>query len=314
MNEASLPLLEDQFVAPACIRDIYSQSPCGVKPDQYCNIYPGVTFIRNRARLASGKGKVATPGVKKQIVTFSDKSRRDMMVSIAMLERPPRFWQDFTFADDVMVGKSIADRAKYSSICLKAFKQDIERAGFKAEGIWKREWKKRRSGKLQGQYVPHFHMVYTLPNRGDYEPVSRRLAEIWVKNTGTEEKEKALAVALHPKSSRFIESRKQMQKYMSKYMVKNEKNEMLITAESIGRNWGRLGSPKMAQGEVIEVSAREMVLFKRCLRKIARRARGLFREMLHRDRTKFFMMIEKETAIKYFEFIRVQENFEGVPF
>ena len=68
------------------------------------------------------------------------------------------------------------------------------------------------------------------------------------------------------------------------------------------------------EGEIIHVTEREMVLFKRCLRKIAKRARGFFKVALNEKNTKFFIFIEKSTVIQYIEWLRVNYTFEGVPF
>jgi hypothetical protein len=306
MNGTSSTVKQEKYVNPACIRDIFSQSNGINRLGEHLKVFPGVTLVRNRVKIVSGKPSPGEAGKKKPIVKFSDKSRRSMMMTLAMIEEALRFWQDFTFADDVMQGLTINQRAKYSSRCLKNFKQAMEREGLTINGIWKKEFVKRKSGELMGQYIPHYHFVYSLPDMDQekYFGVAMKIAHKWVKITGTKNEDKALAVALHPNSYRFIESRKRMQKYMSKYMVKNE---LPVFAESIGRNWGFIGSPKMAEGEVIEVTEREMVLFKRCLRKITTNKAGYyFRVALNREYTKFFMMIEGSTVIRYFEWLRVQ--------
>lgn len=313
MTTALRYIIEKPHQSPACISDIFSQGNIINRLGEHLNVYPGVTFTRNREEVASAKASRKETGKKKAIVTFSDKSRRNMMVTMAMLEEPLRFWQDFTFADDVMQGLTIAQRAKYSSECVKNFKQWMEREGFKIDGIWKREWVKRKSGEMRGQHNPHFHMVYTIAHmdRENYVSMAIRIACKWVKITGTKCEDKALKVALHSKSYRFIESRKQMQKYMSKYLVKNE---MPIFTESIGRNWGFIGDPKMDEGDIIEVTEKEMILYKRCLRKIVKKARGFFKLALKNRFTKFFIFIERSTVIRYFEWLRIQYPFPGIPF
>ena len=83
------------------------------------------------------------------------------MVKLAMMVIDFFFWQDFTFADDVMAGLSISQRAKYSTKVMKAFKEWPKRGeGIKFIRIWKREWRPRLSGILKGQYIPHFHLLY----------------------------------------------------------------------------------------------------------------------------------------------------------
>jgi hypothetical protein len=313
MKGISASANKEEHVSPACIRDIFSQDNNINKLGEHLNIYPGVTYVRNKVKNNNQMTDQKRRGKKTKVITFSDKSRRNMMVTLAKIENPFRFWQDFTFADDVMQGMTIGQRAKYASYSLKKLKQWMEREGLDIHGIWKREWVKRKSGELTNEYIPHFHVVYIIPamDKEKYLSIAIKIAQEWVRITGTKNEDRALAVALHPKSYRFIESRKQMQKYMSKYLVKDRS---MVFTESIGRNWGRIGSPKMDQGDVIEVTEKEMVLFKRCLRKVAKRARGYFREALNQPYTKFFMFIERTTVIRYFEWLRVNYAFDGVPF
>lgn len=235
------------------------------------------------------------------------------MITMAKIDEALRFWQDLTFADDVMEGLTVAEAAKFSSLCLKKLKQWMERNGINVFGLWKREWVRRKSGALKGSYVPHFHLVYTIKdsNEDSYLPTVSRIALKWVEITGTQEKEKALRVALHPKSFRYVESRKQMQKYMSKYLVKNDP---ISTEESIGRNWGRLGNLEVHNGEVIYVTEDETVFLKRCLRKIVKNPKGYFKVSLNRQATQFFVFIERTTIIRLLEWHRVNHTFEDLPF
>jgi len=235
-----------------------------------------------------------------------------MMIKMAQIEEPLQFWQDLTFSDDVMEGLTIKQKRDLSTRCMKELKRWMERK-WNISGIWKREWVKRKSGKLNGQYVPHYHCAYTIEGMDEigYLNNAMTIAQKWVKITGTKNEINAVRVALHHKSYRLIKSRKHMQKYMSKYFTKGE--EVKFT-ESIGRNWGRIGSPKMDEGEIIHVREREMVLFKRCLRKIVKRARGYFKAALKEQQTQFFIFMEKSTVIQYIEWLRVNTAFEGVPF
>jgi len=300
-------------IDPACTCDIFSRGVDGGDVGEHLSVYAGVTMVRSKDRVRFGKNNGEKRGLKKEIRTFSDKSRRNMMILMAKIERPFDFWQDFTFADDVMKGLGIRERAEYAQRCLKVLKQWMERAGIEIAGIWKKEWVRRKSGELEREQVPHFHMVYSIPG-ADRETYLRRFVEIarkWVDITRTESKEKALAVALHHKSYRFIESRKQMQKYMSKYMVKDAS---FVASESIGRNWGVLGDPVEGEAEMIDMTGSEMVVLKRCLRKIARNAKGHYKKALKEVRTQFFVFIERETIFRFLEWLRAGQSPEGVPF
>jgi len=236
-----------------------------------------------------------------------------MMIYMAKIEEPFAYWQDFTFADDVMKGRSIGERAAFSSRCLKELKQWMERTGIHTVGIWKREWVQRKSGELEGEYVPHFHMVYSIvgAEREAYRHMFWEIATKWVNITGTKYEDRAFAVAHHKKSHRFIDSRMQMQKYMSKYMVKNAS---FVSSESIGRNWGRLGKPVVGEAERIDMKSEEMVQLKRCVRKIARNAKGHYKKALSEVRTRFFVFIDRATIFRFLEWLRAGQSPEGIPF
>ena len=307
----------EKQTSDACISDIFSQVHKINRLGEHVIIHPGITYVRNELK-ASPIEQFYRPlnntrGKRKPIMEFSDKSRRNMMCTMAKMEEPMEFWQDLTFADDVMAGLSINQKAKLSSQHMKELKQWMEREGLNIQGIWKREWVKRKSGDLKGQYIPHYHMIFSLPNSDldKYIKTAIRIAEVWVNITGTNEKEKSLRVALHPNSYRRIESRKQAQKYMSKYLLKNEKFK---ADESIGRSWGRIGSPKIGDGDRIDMTETEMVMFKRCLRKMAKKAKGHFKCALNNKYSKFFMFIERSTVVRYIEWLRMSYSFEDVPF
>jgi len=298
----------------ACIRDIFIQERNSEELDEYLRVHGGVTFIRNRALTFFGDRKGFGGGGRRGPVTeFSNKSRRNMMVTMAKMKEPFEFWQDLTLADDIMAGLSINERAKYVARCLWSLKQWATRAGIKINGVWKKEWQKRKSGALVGQYIPHFHIVYSMlgADHKAYESIFRRVAAAWVEISGTKETAKALAVAIHPKSYRFIRSRKQMQVYMSKYFVKKEG---FVTNESIGRNWGFIGDPCIDEGEFVEMTWRDMVLFKRCLRKLMRRTRKHFAFILRRQYSRFFVFLEKHTIDRILQYIQMPYRVEGVPF
>ena len=307
----------EKYISDACISDIFSQVYKINQLGEHVIIHPGVTYVRNEQK-AGPIEQFYRPlnnkrGKRKPIIEFSDKSRRNMMCTMAKIEDRMEYWQDVTFADDVMTGLSINQKAKRSSQCMKELKQWMEREGLNIHGIWKREWVKRKSGDLKGKYIPHIHMIYSMPNSNQdtYIKTAIRIAEAWVNITGTNEKEKSLRVALHPNSYRVIESRKQAQKYMSKYLLKNEKFK---ADESIGRSWGRIGSPKIGVGDRIDMTETEIVMFKRCLRKMAKKAKGHFKSALKNKYSTFFMFIERSTVVQYIEWLRVSYSFEDVPF
>ncbi|MCK9391688.1 MAG: hypothetical protein M0Q01_09040 [Syntrophales bacterium] len=299
------------------ISDIFNHVNESSELDEHLKVYNGVTFIRNRAKQFYGEPNFrGGMGKRGPVTSFSSKSRRNMQLRIAMIEEPLRFWQDFTFADDVMEGLSIKERAKVAAGCLRDFKQYLKRDGIDLHGVWKKEWKKRRSGRLQGQFVPHYHMVYYVKGMDQkaYLDLCIKIAVKWVEFTKTKDSSHALSVALHHKSYRFVGSLKKAAKYMSKYISKHEGFE---STESIGRNWGLLGNPSIGDGNIVELTQYEMILFKRLLRKYAKRARKYFKVTLRAQYRKFFIYISRSTVIRILTWIRDSEAsamIAGVPF
>jgi len=297
----------------ACISDIFISPNESSYLNEHLIVYPGVTLVRNRLAYGSGRQVDGERKKRGKIVDFSNKSRCNMKVTMAKLKHCPEGWQDFTFADDLMEGKTVSEKAKFAAKCMWSFQRWCEKYGVSVNGIWKKEWKKRRSGRLKGEMVPHYHMVFSIPGADEemYLWVFKRFAREWVEITGTKEKDKALRVALHEKSYRLITSTKQMQAYMSKYIGKDEG---FVFTESIGRNWGKIGDPLEADGRVIEMTFRDMVLFKRILRKLAKKGRKSFKNRLKEMYSRFFMFLEERTVDRIIEYIDSSQGIEAVPF
>jgi hypothetical protein len=292
-----------------------------VKPKELLKIYEGVSFVRKTEKgSAEGDFKIKRGGgKKKKITTFSKKSRLNMMKHLGMMKYRPEFWFDLTFPDDVMKGLSREEIKLKSSEDIHQLKRWMEREGIKAHGSWKREWKTRKSGILQGTAVPHFHNIFWIEGADDgkYLQIYYRLAEKWLEIIGTQEfyKIQAWRVLFHEKSFRFIISQKQMRKYMQKYISKDED---FVSHESIGRNWGLIGDPIEQNPEEIEVERNEMILLKRMLRKfckgINKRLKYGLAFCLSHERTQFFVLMERQTVYTMLEHIRSGTIVEGVPF
>ena len=245
-------VVNDNLGANACISDIFSNRR---NDDHYLLekliVSEGVTKIKRDFKVSEKEcflGGGGGGGRKGEVVTFSRKSRRNMMIKMARMKSLFEFWQDFTFADDVMQGFRIKERSKLSSKILKAFKMWLDREGYKIQGVWKREWRPRVWGVLYGQYIPHFHLLYSIEgiSETEYFELAKLYARKWVEFTGTAEIDKALSVALHPNSYRLIVSRKQVNLYVSdrKYILKYGE---FVGDESIGRNGGYVGKPEFVR-------------------------------------------------------------------
>jgi hypothetical protein len=206
-----------------------------------------------------------------------------MLQRMAGIYHYPRVWQDFTFPDDVMVGKTVEERARFSSRCVKNFKRRVEREFPEIWAMIRREWETRKSGQLEGEECPHFHALLDMETMTEqnFHAVTTRLAMIWVEVIGTEEREMALRVALHPKSWRWITSRRMAQQYVSKYVAKLEEHQDKC---SRGRYWMTLGDLPMEKPVSLPITDSEAVLIRRLFRKkIGNKRSNLYRALRSRD-------------------------------
>lgn len=311
-NPSGKNLKGTERVSPACIRDIFLHSRAdrrqklieysqktGERNDdnctEYLNIYSNMTEIRpkNRPKGASSK---KSGGTKREITEFSRKSRRNFIKFLCKIDEPVELWQDFTFADDIMAGKSIIQRRNISNRTLNRFRRIVKERYPTLWAIYKREWQSRKSGSLSGEYIPHFHMFMAERNQPegfDYLALAHDLAVLWVQCTKTEEFDKALRVACHSKSYRLIESQKQAMIYASKYVVKND---AFHTDESIGRSWGTIGDIKIGTPKIVELTPDEAVRFKRVVRKTINKKKKELKKSLSRPETATFVIIKEETT------------------
>ena len=291
------------------------------RQNELLRVYSGLCLVRKiKKSIVDGDFKInRVGGKKKKITTFSKRSRLNMMKHLGMMKHRPEFWFDLTYADDVVVELTQEQRKLKSSEDLHQLKRWMEREGIEANGAWKREWKKRKSGKLEGEDVPHFHIVVWIGTVDDrkYLETYFRIVDKWLQITGTqgEYEMKARHVLYHKNSFRFIKSQKQMRKYMQKYISKNED---FVTDESIGRSWGLIGDPIEENPEEIEVENNEMVLLKRMLRNfckgINKKVKYGLNFCLSHEFTQFFVLIERQTVLVMLEYIRSGTFVEGVPF
>jgi hypothetical protein len=296
----------------ACISDIFLHGNNSVKKsivymldknskktefNEKLNIYPNMIEIRQTNPFMKPSNK-DLPGIKDVITEFSKKSRREFIKFLCKITDILNLWQDVTFSDDVMQNKS--ERKKVSNDVLNRFRRIVLEKYPSIKIVYKREWMPRKSGNLQGEYIPHFHMFISAPAMSEnYELIDLAvgLARTWVDCTRTKEIQKALRVAIHPKSYRIIKDQKHALKYATKYVAKPNGN---WTEESIGRSWGTIGKLNIAEPKVIKTTPTEMAHVKRIFRKIAPK-KHFIQKALRKKETPTFLIIKEETVNRILE-------------
>lgn len=257
-------------------------------------------------------------GMRGKVQGFSRGARTRCQKWHHSLERYPRVWQDVTFADDVMAGKSPTERAGISSWVLDNWLRWAARHYPGLWGTWKREWQDRKSGSLKGEWCPHLHVLLDCDavSSESWRGVCQDLAIKWVHLTGTED-ENAIKVALSEESYRWVKDDHMAQVYVSKYQTKVQE---LDIEESLGHFWGKFGKPPIGEKEKIPLTFTEMVMLSRYLPKLTRRLRykdvtgGLRRnKKLERKLGKLsgWLTVRKETIKRLLAWIGEQEQKEA---
>lgn len=259
--------------------------------DEKLNIYPNMVEVRPITTLK----RWSTPrftGKKNIITEFSKKSRREFIKFLCKITDRLNLWLDVSFADDVMQDK--ATRKEVSNEAINRFRRILLDKYPSLKIVYKREWVPRKSGNLQSEYIPHFHMFISVPDisaEPELLDLASQLATIWVDCTKTKEVLKALSVALHTKSYRIINNRDHAIKYATKYVTKPTEN---WTNESIGRSWGKIGGKfNIAEPKVREMTPAESAQVKRRFRKLMPKRHPIQKALKHRMAPTFLIIKEK---------------------
>jgi hypothetical protein len=257
-------------------------------------------------------------GMRKEIKSFSRNSRRNYLKTFGRIpqDQAPTLWQDFTFADDVMKDKTLEQRAVSSTETLHRFRKRFKRRYPGSYLIWKREWKERKSGVLAGEYCPHYHALigfagtidentilprHLAPTGEGPERVVLDLAEMWVDCTQTEQRSKALSVALHPQSYRLIRSLVHARRYAVAYTGKQDYE---LFKESVGRFWGAVGKLPQDPGEDLNISSHDEIWMRRIARRMTNKRKKKFKKQMSRLGTSTFFMMSRATLHRLLYWIR----------
>lgn len=361
--EDAQEILSDSEKADACLRSILSKKniPEGlqnenleifpgyvqVRPDvgdgdQSYGSNPSLDYVHNLRDHVNESGQSVNVSPRGKIQTFSKSSRKRMIKTFAALEEMPKFALTLTFADDTMSGKSITERAEFSTKTFRYLTQWINNhTEFWA--IWKREWEERKSGVLQGELCPHYHLLiggawdgseneltangFCGPWEKSYIGQARKILTEWVRFTGTEDPA-ALHVAMHEKSYAWLDNARHANKYISKYMAKLLDYD-LSEEESLGRFWGKIGGARMplcVSPELItlcpEVALRVRRYFRRYVSRSGKNATSKKIKGVRKFGKSFrdigrgtFVLISRETILRLVEYVEetfLNELVEGI--
>jgi hypothetical protein len=289
---------------PACIGYISEHRN---RTNEFLRVFPGYSEVRQARKSGIAQDEKETQRAKRgKITTYSKGSRLRFMKRLGRTRHVPNLWQDHTFADDVMKGKTIKERQEYAEATKKRYVRMLRYKGFDFFMIWRIHLEPRKSGDLKGEMVPHYHCFYLVYGLSSSEILAHAWlqAEVWVRATKTKMVAEAKSVALHPKSYRKIDSRRDAYRYASSYKYVSRDNAVEMK-EGIGRAWGVHGSCPDADVVIISLSYGESVGFRRICRM---RLRKSSKATLQRARAKGYRV--KSTNKN----MRIRTASHGLPF
>lgn len=145
------------------------------------------------------------------------------------------------------------------------FQRAMERiAGKEMPGLWRVEWKERRSGRWKGRLLPHVHVIYF---KAGFLPV-RQVGDAWAKALGFRGR---VSVKMNE-----ITSLHMCLMYVSKYLAKVAAERNLDIASYLntspgGRHWGIFRKPLLPMSETVLVRVKPGPLVE-SIRKLATEA------------------------------------------
>jgi len=231
-------------------------------------------------------------------------------------------WIDFTFPDDVMVGKTLEERRDFANECLKKLKRFIHRQ--KLKEIWKKEFTTRKSGRLKGLYLPHYHIALAGLSRKqekDWQLTCIMILKKWVDIMGSDD-DNALIVACNRNSFRKIHCSRQAISYIGKYFSKtNEVEDENGEIISIGRAWGyaKVLKDEIPDPHHLFLNKRQSIQFRRFVKKykqLKRNKKGFIgiREQITNG-SSTFLFANEDVLLRFLMSIDVDIlQKDGIPF
>jgi len=308
----------------ACICDIYSQGKLDEVPEAYQEykktiipikrswndeliLYPYYTKLKACRQVFTGGGD------RGNIKGFSKKARTRMIQLMASLEEYPNLWLDGTYPDEVMKELLPDERGLKSARDMKELKRFLEKNYKGIIGVYKKEYEKRKSGLLIGQYVPHFHMLlkHNAINQNNYIEHCIRIQLEWLRIIGAIKIDKARKVATNRNSYRWLKNVKMAQIYISKYVAKGHRDLGFKT----GRMWGRIRNLKTVEGIHLKLTDHEAIIVRRLLRGFlgkGKRKKILF-DLLRNYTKSVWLLIKAETVIRILNFIANEYETDFIP-
>lgn len=215
-------------------------------------------------------------GVRGEVRGFSRASRKRMIEFMAKARFVGQLlFATFTYPDEFPIDDKKAWNAHF-----EALRRRIERQYPHYRIVWRKELKRRKSGKNFGMVAPHYHMIIDTLNDapaqievethisyGKSYPKTvsslSRSFETWALQAWSEIV--ASGDGKHAEMGCFVvacRNRRHAYSYISKYVAKAENDDY-----SVGRRWGRIGRWDTSKSDEVVLTKKELIELKRLIRK-----------------------------------------------
>ena len=298
-----------------------------LNPQACIGAISGETVFEDYKRILVGKGLIIHEGYvelrtakiepernisqRGEIKYFSKKSRIRLMKFMASIKDQFLVHQTFTFPDDVMEGKSISERSRYSNQVRRRFLKRVHRRYPSFKAVIRQEWEQRKSGDIIGESCPHLHFLYVVDQltKANHKDLAVQLGKLWVACLGTMEYNKALSVAINKESYVWMKNQTMARRYVSKYIAKVELYE---GDESRGRAWYKVGEFDIPDPEWQVLTDREEIAVRRVLRCYMKRRSRRLTKTLRLKECNTFVFIRKDTVHRIIDHV-IERLYKQVP-
>jgi hypothetical protein len=210
--------------------------------------------------------------IRGRIEQFSRKSQTRFRKAINSVEQPISAFVTLTFHDEWLAREYGPYLYRSLRKIIKQWHSRVQkRTGIKINGHWRKEFERRKMGRLAGEYMPHYHLLVYGMDYEDYQQYRNIIMSEWVacQDLSPEAEDQALEVAYRDQSFIWMDGKEGLIKhYISKYMTKDNRPD---TEHRTGAFWGKIGEVKIDPGSRHWLDERQSVELRKLLRRMIMR-------------------------------------------
>jgi len=171
------------------------------------------------------------------------------MKKMSRLEEQARIFQTLTLPDECMEGRTVPGRGMFTKeVFNRLFDHYVKNLPGGVWCVWRIEYKRRLSGVLKGEHVPHLHILlggWFGVNETNLHSLCLGVASRWCDLLGLvgRDLEKAKSSNMHARSFEIIKSWRHSLRYVCKYIAKDDE----LALPGVGRFWGFCGPCPVAR-------------------------------------------------------------------